>query len=307
MLSSELNVHSVLQVRDDNDQWQNIMPAILNNDKRSLTLFGALELGLGISLPSTPEPRGLPLNFNRECSDDGYSVDMKSFIMATSNIFNTWWLGNECHSYVYLLELCRLKFEATKSESLYRNMDNTNTKNPAEELEGIITICKFILSNLIYSHGNFQKANFEKVRIIFGFDESIEDDDSENENINIQKKSPFLAYEDVDIFVRFIYADEAMKRKKFVHRKKEKEEIDKSIMAALKKSLPEKEALSASIEPTEVVEVKKAHRKLAKRVKGKEKVYQTQYVKAPFFTEKELADVKWGQTVREYKEQCTIC
>jgi hypothetical protein len=305
MLNSELNVHSVLQVRDDNDQWQNIIPAILNNDKRSLTLFGALELNLGISLPSTPEPRGLPVNFDRECDDDGYYVDMKSFLMATSSIFNTWWMGNEAHSYVYLLELCKLKFEATKSDSLYRNLDNTNTTNPAQELDGIVNICKFILSNLIYSHGNFQNANFEKVRIVFGFNESIEDDDSDNENINVQKKSPFLAYEDVDVFVRFIYADEAMKRKKFSQRKREREEIDRNIVAALQKALPERQALSDSIEPIEVAEVKKAHRKLAKKAKEKERGGVP--VAVPFFTEKQLAEVKWNMAVEEYKKQCTIC
>lgn len=308
MLSSELNVHSVLQVKDDNDQWQNIMPAILNNDKRSLTLFGALELNLGISLPSTPEPRGLPINFNRECDDDGYYVDMKSFIMSASSIFNTWWMGNEAHSYIYLLELCKLKFEATKSDSLYRNLDNTNTTNPAQELEGIINICKFILSNLIYSHGNFQKADFEKVRIIFGFDESVEEDDSENENLNVQKKSPFLAYEDVDIFVRFIYADEAMKRKKFTQRKREREEIDKSIMAALQGALPKGPALSESIESAEVKEAKKASRRRAKMEARKEiEARESTQLEVPFFSKKQLAEIKWDLAVEDYKKQCTIC
>jgi len=303
MLHSELNVHSVLQVRDDNGEWQNIMPAILNNDKRNITLFGALELGLGIALPSTPEPRGLPLNFNRECDDDGYSVDMKSFLMASSAVFNTWWLGNEGHSYIYLLELCKLKFEAGKSDSLYRNIDNVdNITNPINDLESTINICKFILSNLIYSHGNFQEANFEKVRIIFGFDEAIVDDDDDNENINVQKKSPFLAYEDVDIFVRFIFADEAMKRKKFLQRKREREEFEKTILRKARKSLPAPAELSASIEPEEMVEVKKAHRRLAKKAKRPEPVCL-----APFFSDKELEDMRRRRKIEEIKQQCIIC
>lgn len=301
MLKSELNIHSILQVQDDDGQWQNIIPAILNNDRQSLTLFGALEAGLGISLPSTPEARGLPVDFSKDVDEGGYYIDMKSFLMATSTIFNAWWLGGEQHSYLYLLEFCKLKFEANKSDSLYRNLDNTTTKNPSAEMDMVVNICRFILSNLIYSHGNFQKASLDKARIVFGFDEKLVDDDSDNENINTQKKSPLIAFEYEDMFIRFIYNDKAFHKKTFSEKKMDRKEIERKLRGDTE--------LSESVESINARDAKRRHKRKVKVTdpdKLVDKGKQEKRVLVPFFTDKQLNEIRRQQAIEEMKKQCTI-